>query len=605
MTLDARTCTTSLLDTLPRCRWHLPPADPLAGDLARALDIPALLGQLLVNRGIADVEAGRQFLQPSLRHLHDPACIPNVEQAAERLAEAVRRREKVVVFGDYDVDGITAAGILWHALTLLGGDVRCYVPHRVEEGYGLNTPAIEQLCDEGAQLIVTVDCGITAIGPAAAAKARGVDLIVTDHHEFATPEAGDNTAGPHLPDCFAVVHPRLAGDCPNPHLCGAGVAFKLAWELGRAMAGGGKVSEAFRAFLVEATALAALGTIADVVPLVGENRTIARYGLGGLKESTLRGVRALIASAGLETKRLDSYHVGFLLAPRLNAAGRMGHAKLAVEMFTTADEPRAEEIATYLEEQNRDRQATERQIVAEAVKQVELTGLDDPSHHAIVVAGDGWHVGVVGIVASRLVDRFHKPAVVIGMNQDGTGAGSARSIPGFDLASALACCTEHLASHGGHEMAAGLKVRRANLMAFQEAFSAVAAERLEAHQLVPTLRADAEAGLDDVTEPLVTAIDRLGPFGNANPKPLLVVRGVKLTAPARSCGKTNDHLQLRIKQGRTFMKCIAFGLGNLARHLNTGDELDLAVRPQINEWNGTRSVELEVVDLAVVDGSCR
>ena len=533
----------------------------------------------------------------------------------------MRDHEKIAIYGDYDVDGITATAILWHALRRLGGDVIAYIPHRVDEGYGLNTEAVVGLCERGIQLIITVDCGITAIAPIAAARERGVDVVVTDHHEWKesfvdcrlsnVEQAESSTLDTRhstivLPDTPYIAHPRLpGGHYPNPHLCGAGVAFKLAWGIGQAIAGGERVPPALKDFLVEATALAALGTIADVVPLVGENRVLAHFGLGGLKESKLTGVRALIESADLGGRKLDSYHVGFLLAPRLNAAGRMGHARLAVEMLTDADEARAFEIANYLEQQNKARQQTERGILGAALSQVDQLKLADS--RAIVVGEVGWHPGVIGIVASRLVDRFHRPAIVIALDDADLGHGSGRSIDGFHLSKALVACGHLLETHGGHEMAAGLKVKGKNLSAFREAFAAHARDAIDEAMLVPELRVDSDAELGGIDEALVNDLARLGPFGRGNPKPLLRCRDVVLTAPPKRIGKTGDHLVLAVRTknmkmgGGKPMKAIAFGAADWADRLSEGDTVHLCVQPQINEFNGWRSVELEVKDLQRAD----
>jgi single-stranded-DNA-specific exonuclease len=584
-------------------RWNLAEPDERARELAERLKTSPLIAQVLLNRGISEIDDCQNFLRPSLKCLHDPATIHDLTKAAERVCRAIKDREKIVIYGDYDVDGITATAILWHAIRLLGGHADYYIPHRIDEGYGLNAQAIEQICNDGAKLIITVDCGITAVGPAKVARERGVDLIVTDHHEWHETAApltdGEATHEPILPSAFAIVHPRLKHDgatYPNPYLCGAGVAFKLAWGVGVAMAGGPRVSDDFRNFLVEATALAALGTIADVVPLVGENRILAHYGLGGLKHSKLKGIRALIDSAGLNGQNLDSYHVGFLLAPRLNAAGRMGHAKLAVEMLTDADEPRADEIATYLEEQNRDRQAMERDILEQALHQAAELKLDTGDSRAIVLGGEGWHAGVIGIVASRIVDRFHRPAIMVALN-NGLGQGSGRSISGFHLARALEACGEHLEAFGGHEMAAGLKVRSENFETFRHAFHDHAAKTLTPDQLVAELKLDCLAELQHVTESLVNDLKRLGPFGHGNRKPVLCCRGLTLSGVPRRVGKSGDHLQLYVRQGNAQMKCIAFGAGDLFDRLQPGTTIDIAVEPQINEFNGRISVELEVKDL--------
>ncbi len=597
-------------------RWNLAAPHDGAADLAARLKTSPIVAQILLGRGYGEVDACRDFLNPNLKCLHAPALIPGLVRAADRVARAIRDKEKIVIYGDYDVDGITATSILWHAVRVLGGVADYYIPHRIDEGYGLNADALTQICDDGARLIITVDCGVTAIEQAKIARSRGVDLIITDHHEWksgsvvewsgggvndpTTPPLDHSTTSPLLPDCYAVVHPRLphAGPAyPNDALCGAGVAFKLAWGVGLAMTGHDRVSEAFRAFLLDATALAALGTIADVVPLVGENRVLAHFGLSGLKSSKLAGLRALIMSAGLaQQQKLDSYDVGFKLAPRLNACGRMGHAALAVEMMTRADAGRAAEIADYLEQQNRQRQALERKIIEQAAAQVTEAGGPDGTC-ALVLGRQEWHPGVIGIVASRLVDKFHRPVVMIALDGDGRGQGSARSINGFHLARALDACGQHLETHGGHEMAAGLKLRAGRLDEFRGAFCAYAGSVLKPADLVPELRLDTLAELQQVTEALVKDMARLGPFGHGNRKPLLCCRGLEVTAPARRVGNGGDHLQIHVRQGERMMKCIAFGHGALDVRLTPGTMIDLAVEPRLNEFNGRTSVELEVRDL--------
>jgi single-stranded-DNA-specific exonuclease len=375
------------------------------------------------------------------------------------------------------------------------------------------------------------------------------------------------------------------------------VAFKLAWGIGLAMSGAARVSDEFRAFLIEATALAALGTIADVVPLVGENRILAHFGLGGLKASKLTGIQALIASAGLTGQKLDSFHVGFLLAPRLNACGRMGHARLAVEMLTTADVEKANQIASYLEQQNRQRQSIEKKILEQALNQIEIGKWDAEDKCAIVLGDEGWHPGVIGIVASRIVDRFHRPTIMVALN-NGHGQGSGRSIAGFHLARALEACADHLDAYGGHEMAAGLKVQTARFEEFRQSFCEHAGRVVSADMLVPELKLDCLAQVRELSIPLVNDLHRLGPFGHRNPKPVFCLRDLELSAPPRRVGKTGEHLQLHIRQGDSFIRCIAFGYGELFDHLKMGTKIDLAAEPSINEYNGNSSVELQVKDLS-------
>jgi single-stranded-DNA-specific exonuclease len=600
-------------------RWNIAPPHQAADELAGRLKASPLLAQVLLNRGISDPAECAAFLRPSLKHLHEPFAIANLRKAAERIARAIRDQEKIVIYGDYDVDGITATAILWHAITLLGGSPDFYIPHRIEEGYGLNAEAIAQICEQGAKLIITVDCGVTAIEQARVACDRGVDLIITDHHEWkehvgsasadeivglpvadGAPEIPSAEADPTpiLPDCYTLVHPRL-GAYPNAHLCGAGVAFKLAWGVGLINSGGDRVSEEFRNFLVEATALAALGTIADVVPLVGENRVLAHFGLGGLKETRIRGLLALIASAGLTGQKLDSYDVGFKLAPRLNACGRLGHARLAVEMLTKASESQALEIATYLEQQNRTRQAMEKQILDAALEQVKQHALDDDGCHGIVLGAEGWHAGVIGIVASRIVDRFHRPTIMVSLT-NGHGQGSGRSIAGFHLTRALGACRDFLETFGGHEMAAGLKLKTERFADFREAFAAHAKIALAPECLTPELPLECLATLRQMTIALVTDLQRLGPFGHANRKPLLAVRDLEVCQPPRVVGNGGQHLQLQVRDATGSLKCIAFGFGGMADQLPIGTKLELAVEPIINEYNGRTSVELGVKDLRIV-----
>jgi len=580
-------------------RWNIAPPDPAAQDLASRLKTSRLIAQILLNRGVREPDAGRDFLAPSLKTLHEPAAIFNLTAASHRIAQAIREKQRIVIYGDYDVDGITATAILWHAIRCLGGAAEFYIPHRIEEGYGLNPDAIAQLCGNGAQLIISVDCGVTAIEPAQVARSRGVDLIITDHHEW---RHQDGSTSPLLPDCHSIVHPRLGEQTPgypNPHLCGAGVAFKLAWGIGQAVIGATKVSAEFRNFLIDATALAALGTIADVVPLQGENRVLAHFGLSGLRRTRLNGLRALIASAGLTGQSLDSFHVGFLLAPRLNACGRMGHAQLAVEMLTSASEEKAREIAEYLDQQNRARQAIERKILDEAIEQVTRNGWDADGQRALVLGAENWHPGVIGIVASRIVERFHRPTVMLAIN-NGHAQGSARSISGFHLARALDACTGCLETHGGHEMAAGLKLHTARVDEFRAAFCEHAGQCLTDDMLVPEMKIDALAQLQEITLGLMGDLARLGPFGHGNRRPLFVCRNVSVVSPPRRVGKTSQHLQMQVRQANQCMKCIAFGQGDLAEKLPPGTAIDIAVEPSLNEYNGRTSVELEVKDLQVV-----
>ncbi|MBN1343510.1 MAG: single-stranded-DNA-specific exonuclease RecJ [Phycisphaerae bacterium] len=570
----------------PSKRWIVAPPWDGCDRMSARLGVAPMLAQALHNRGLEDVDEARRFLDPQLSDLCPPEALSGAGAAADLLARAVRDGKRIVLYGDYDVDGMTGIAILWHCLRLAGARCDFYVPHRLEEGYGVNDEAIERLAADGTDLIVTIDCGITARDQVRRARELGVDVIVTDHH--APPD--------ELPEASAIVHPQLDGYA-NPNLAGAGVAMKLAWALAQRMTPSfaGKVSDEYREFLLDATCLAALGTIADVVPLVGENRVLARYGLLGLRHCKLPGIRALIETTGLKGERLDTYHVGFVLAPRLNAIGRMGHARLAVELLTRADDMRAQEIAIYLDQQNRQRQSLERKLLAEARQMVADARLDDLNHRAIVLAREGWHAGVIGIVASRLVDEFHRPAVLIALGQDG-GQGSARSVRHFHMHDALCHCAEHLMTYGGHAMAAGLRIQSESVGAFAEAFVAHANATLTAVDLQPGVRLDGEVSLDALTEAVVNDLNRLGPFGSGNARPKWATPMVELIGEPRVVGKRGEHLQLTVRQGQTVRKGIAFGQAGHEQALRDHRRCSLAFEPIINEFNGQRSVELQVVD---------
>ncbi len=599
-------------------RWIIQPPWPGCVEAARRLGTSALLTQLLHNRGIIDCDAAQTFLNPELKLLHPPELLPGCCDAARRIAAAARDGKRIVIYGDYDVDGITGTAILWHVLRLAGANVTYYIPSRLEEGYGLNAEALRQIRRDGGEMVVSVDCGITAIEEAAVARELGLELIVTDHHaphcELRISDCGlaDGEAlssnpqseirNPQLPDAAAIVHPRIADGYPNGDLCGAGVAFKLAWAIARELCQSERVTPEYREFLLTATCLAALGTIADVVPLTGENRILARFGLTGLRETKLTGLRALIESARLANQKIDSEHVGFWLAPRLNAAGRMGHARIAVEMLTDASQERAKEIAAYLENHNRDRQSMERRIFREACELVESHRWASDARRAIVAASESWHAGVIGIVASRIVERYNRPTVLIAL-ENGQGQGSGRSIRHLDLHRALADCGEHLLAFGGHAMAAGLRIESARVDAFREAFVARANQLLTGSDLEPTLRLDAEVQLTTLTEPIVKDLERLQPFGVSNPKPRFASPVLRLEGEPRTVGKNGEHLSFSLTDGRTRRRAIAFGLSRHLQPLLEHRRCRVAFEPTLNTFNGYTNVELQVIDITFPAGS--
>ena len=559
-------------------------------DVARQLGISPLIAQLLRNRGIVDNEAIRMFLRPELKALHAPELLPGVQTAAEIIAQKVRDRKPIVIYGDYDVDGITATAILWHLLKIAGAEVSYYIPHRLDEGYGLNGDALQQLHDNGADTIITVDCGIGAIEETNLANQIGLTLIITDHH----------TPGNTLPQAAAIVHPNIGDGYPNPDLCGAGVAFKLAWAVAKTLCNADRVTPAFRQFLLDATSLVALATIADVVPLTGENRVLARFGLLGLAESQLTGLRALIESARLTNQKLNSEHAGFWLAPRLNAAGRMGHAELAVELLTQADETRAQEIAQYLEEQNRERQAVQKRIFEEACVLIDANNLASDARRAIVLASENWHAGVIGIVASRIIEQYHRPTILIAL-KNGEGQGSGRSVRHFPLLDVLTDCSDHLLAYGGHAMAAGLRIDGTKIETFTEAFVAQANQRLTAKDLQPAIELDAEVSLDELAEPVVRDIERLAPFGMGNPKPKFASPLLQLDGEPRTVGRGGQHLQFSLTDGKIRRKAIAFGQKDLLGSLLDHRKCRVAFKPILNTFNGRTSVELDVIDIAFPD----
>ncbi|MFH1419158.1 MAG: single-stranded-DNA-specific exonuclease RecJ [Planctomycetota bacterium] len=579
--------------------WIIAPPAACRDELARALHISPIVAQVLANRGVSDTGAARGFLSPRLGDILSPEAMPATRPAADRIAAAVQNGESIVIFGDYDVDGITGVSILWHCLKLAGVEPGFYIPHRLEEGYGISTDAIDTLADEGAKLIVTVDCGVTAVESAARAKERGVDLIITDHHNPDT----DASGAMRLPDAL-IVHPGIGPQdeppYPNADLCGAGVAFKLAWAVAQTLSKTDKVTPEFRAFLIEALGLAALGTIADVVPLVGENRLIAHHGLQGLPQSHHPGIKALIHSAGLAGKKLDGYDIGYRLAPRLNAIGRMGHAQVAVEMLTRSTPTEAVRIAENLEQQNRARQTLERKIAAQAKEMVVEQGQDSDAVRAIVLASEGWHAGVIGIVASRIVDEFCRPAVLIAL-EDGQGQGSGRSIKNFPLGDVLNECREHLIACGGHDMAAGLRIDASKIDEFRVAFQARAGQRLTAADLKPKLHIDDVVDLGQLDEQLVESLARLEPFGAGNPAPRLATEMLDVTGEPRTVGSPPNHLQVVLGDGRTQCKGIAFGQAKVREQLLDCRRCRVAFRPILNEWNGRRNVEMQIIDFKFPD----
>jgi single-stranded-DNA-specific exonuclease len=554
--------------------------DAQAAALERELGVAPVTARLLAIRGLGDLDLARRFLSPSLDDLHDPFRLAGMHDAVERILGAVARRERIAVHGDYDVDGVTSTVILRRALELLGSDVVHFIPERLRDGYGLQPASLERLHAEGAKLVISVDCGIRGIEAADRARGLGLDLIITDHHE---PDA-------ELPRAVAVINPKRH-DCayPDKNLAGVGVALKLVQAL---------CIKTGRTNLIPAfVKIAAIGTLADVVPLVGENRIIAKLGLGLLSKGPHRvGLRALLDVCGLTGKDIDSYHIGFVLAPRVNAAGRMSSPDIAARLLLAQDEAMGEEarvLAATLDTENQRRQQEEAEIVAQAKKMVE-TDLEIGSRTVLVVAGAGWHRGVIGIVASKLVDAFHRPAIVLSIDGE-IAHGSCRSIPSFDLLAGLESCADVLRTFGGHKQAAGLTVETARIRELRAKLNEHADDRLGPDDLRPRLWLDGPLPFRAITAQVASELATLAPFGAGNPSPLFSASGVEIVDGPRRVKER--HLKMAFKQDGKVMRGMAWRAVEREEFV-TGhrDAIDLAFSLEQDTWNGERYLQLSVAD---------
>lgn len=572
-------------------RWRIATYDPArVAALERAAGIPPVVAQLLISRGICDCDGARAFLDAKLTGLRDPADLPGATRAAELIQAAIRDGRQITVYGDYDADGITATAILLLCLRLLGARADYYIPNRLDEGYGLNHEALRTLAAGGADIVVTVDCGIASVAEAQSAAALGLTLIITDHHQ----------PGDELPQAAAIVHPGLPSHVyPFPGLCGAAVALKLAWALCQHASQAKRVSEPMKVFLMRAVGLAAVGTVADVVPLVDENRILVRHGLNCLRTYPTPGLLALEHVAGLADKRqLEGEDIAFTIAPRLNAAGRLGQAPLALELLVTDSAERARKLAEFIHGLNEQRQSLERSVYRAAHREArEHCERDDP--RALVLAGRGWHAGVIGIVAGKLAEEYHRPCVLISLDELGTrpGTGSGRSVAGFNLHAALAACDRHLLGHGGHEAAAGLTIAEAAVDAFRADFCAYAAQHISSDDCAAELFVDAEAPLTALTHRTVQQIESLAPFGHGNHRPVLCTTDVRLAEPPKRIGSTGRHLSLRFEQHGVSLRAVAFGGGDWEQALaQANGPLAVAFKPVINHFRGRQTVEMHLTD---------
>lgn len=562
--------------------WDVLPSHPEADAISRTHQIFRPIAQVLAHRGFTSENAA-EFLTARLWMVHSPRKLAGAHEAAERILRSAMNGKIVCIYGDYDVDGTTGTAILLHAMRSIGHPgTRYYIPHRVKEGYGVHIDAIRNLAADGVETIVTVDCGITGVEAAEEANRLGLEWIVTDHHAWQDA----------LPEASAVVHPRRPDQLsPWGHLCGAGVAWKVAWSIYRLL-GNGYVPKQHIDTLTDCMALAALGTVADVVPILEENRAIVRCGVRHLQRCELPGVKALLATSGIEIGgKVTSEDIGFRIGPRINAAGRLDHGNDVVELLTTRNIHRAYEIASHLDALNVQRKAIESAMVDEASAIIEYAGILP----GIVVVLPNGHPGVMGIVASRIAEKFNRPTLIVCGNGE-ILTGSARSIPGFNLYAALQQCRSTLLRFGGHEAAAGFRVKTSRIPALAEQFANVAASVIGANPQPQRLRVEAEISLDDLRQELIDDLERLEPFGAGNPRPRFLIRNVTARTPS-SMGGDMKHLSFSVMTDDRRVRCVYWNASHRIPELMSVDGLcSLVASPRLNNWKGKSNIELEVID---------
>lgn len=570
--------------------WSLESPDAeLVARLVRTERLPELVARLAVNRGVEDPEALDRYLTPSLHGLHAPLGLPDMSRAAERVEAAVARGETILIHGDYDVDGVSGTVLLTRFIEAIGGKARWHIPHRTRDGYSFGDHSVAKAREVGAGLVISVDNGTSAVEPIAELGAMGVDVIVTDHHE--PPEGA-------LPPAFALVNPKLpTSSYPFRELCGSAVAFKLAWATCQRISGSDRVRPDLRSFLLEALGYVAIATVCDVVPLEGENRILTSFGLRSLAESPSPGLHAILERTDLTGRALVPEDLGFKIGPRINASGRMDSAARAVEAMLAPDAIQARRCAEVLEDLNERRRAVEREVTEEALIQAEHR-VDVDGDPVLVVAGHGWHPGVVGIVASRLVDRFARPALVIGVDDAGVGRGSARSVPGVDVLGIMRAGGDLMTRFGGHAMAAGCEVPAANLSDLRRALVAGAAEQ-GAEPRPRTLRIDARVRLEGLDDALMTQINRVEPCGQGNPQPVLLAEDVRLNDMPRIIGKDRSHLLLEVRSGTAVFKALAFGMAKREPELAMQTPLDIVFTPRFSHFRGRCQLELLLADFRI------
>ncbi|MBI5183779.1 MAG: single-stranded-DNA-specific exonuclease RecJ [Nitrospinae bacterium] len=590
-----------------KTEWNLPKVDQmLCSILSREIDIEPLIAQIIINRGMTDSISARRFLDPSLKYLYDPFMMKDMDKGIRRIIDAIRGREKICIYGDYDVDGITATALLITFFREVGIDVSYYIPDRISEGYGLNIQAIKEIRGAGVSLIITVDCGISDIDEVEEAKGLEIDLIITDHHHV--PD--------RLPDAVAILNPEQK-DCPYPfkYLSGVGIAFKMIKGLRSAL----RKEKWFQGVLPNLKRhldLVALGTIADIAPLVDENHILVKYGLKEITNNSKIGLRSLKVISGINEKDIDTYDVGFVLAPRLNATGRIGRGDMGVELLISEDISRAMDISRYIERVNRERQHIQEKILKEVKEIIEggLTSKESSlpisrgtqagdSIRPIVLASDKWHPGVIGIVASKIVDDYFTPTILISLDGE-RGRGSARSTPFFHIYDGLRECSDLLIDFGGHKSAAGLTIKKEKIEEFKERFNMVVKKGISNIDTIPIINIDAIVDLNALNKDVVKSIDSLGPFGHSNPQPILLAQGVRVIGEHSIIGKNGQHLKFKVLYGSRAIDVIGFNMSYMAEaqgltpSFNPSDSrFDIVFTPQINRWNNSETLQLKLRDM--------
>lgn len=548
--------------------------------ISKNLNIPPVITAILLNRNVSETDIPA-FMAKSMKSVRNPMLMKDMDKAVKRIKTALDRHEKIVVYGDYDVDGITSTTLMYDFLASLGADVDFYIPNRENEGYGMNIKAVNRLIKQGVKLLITVDCGITALGEVSFAKLLGMDVIVTDHHTCTErlPEDACAVLNPKRPDC----------DYPFDGLAGVGVAFKLVLAL--AMLFKMNTTQCFNKYID----IVALGTIADIVPLLDENRIMTAKGVAAIASSSHPGIRALIKVSEADKRPFNATSVAFTLAPRLNAAGRLGSADAGVKLLLEKDYAAAEKMAQQLEEENRRRRSEEQIIYAQALEMLEADS-ELEKKKVIVLAKNGWHKGVIGIAAARICERFYKPCILLSIDEKGVGKGSGRSVQAFNLFNALAHCEDLLTAFGGHSAAAGLTIDEKSIEEFTKKINAYADNVLTAADMIPKLDIDYPVTEKDISVEAAKLLEGLEPFGAGNEKPVFALENARVYA-ADTMGADGRHLRLRISTGDKIINCAGFSMGELAKELNAGDNVSIAFNMDINRFRGAENVQLIIKDI--------